>query len=638
MDRLCETAGQSLRRSDDDTDITKPFGKHVGALSARTLNPWRGCEGTGRPTHRQGCVRFAAILGLMLFLPFMACADEFDRLRPADRSSPQTSLYGFVTTLDGTYGRLADALESYAISGRLYLSREERRMRIDALRRASGISSYLDLSRISPVLRDLVALERLVQLKEVLDRIPLPAADTVPNASTAAATGLKRWRIPNTEIDFVLTENGPQRGEYLVSADTIDRLPEYYDKVRDLPYRPGPAMRLNNVYRTLSGEQTDTIYERLLSSPIGLAIVVPVRWMLSLPEWARFKVAGTASWQWLGLAIGAALTWLILYSARLAAGWLAKDEAAESSLKWHALPIPLAILLISGLFVPLLCTLLRIGGTPRVLLTYAETGMFYLAIAWLAVVGWIILGEIIIASEQLKSGSLDSQLVMLATRSAGVLIAAGCITQGADDLGFPAYSVIAGLGIGGLAVALAARDTVANFIGSMLIILEKPFRVGHLIRVSGTEGTVENVGFRSTRIRTPDNSVVSIPSSVVVNTTVENLTLRPLRRQRFLVQVSYDTPRNRLQQFIDGIRALLGDHPQVNDDNSQVRLNAFGDSSLDILVMFHLSVETYAAELEAREEILLRIMDQATDLAIAFAFPTRTIHLTGPTSELGLPG
>ena len=322
-------------------------------------------------------MRFAAILGLMLLLPFMACADEFDRLRPADRSSPQTSLYGFVTTLDGTYNRLADALESYAISGRLYLSREERRMRIDALRRASGISSYLDLSRISPVLRDLVALERLVQLKEVLDRIPLPAADTVPNASTAAATGLKRWRIPNTEIDFVLTENGPQRGEYLVSADTIDRLPEYYDKVRDLPYRPGPAMRLNNVYRTLSGEQTDTIYEALLSSPIGLAIVVPVRWMLSLPEWARFKVAGTASWQWLGLAIGAALTWLILYSARLAAGWLAKDEAAESSLKWHALPIPLAILLISGLFVPLLCTLLRIGGTPRVLLTYAETGMFY---------------------------------------------------------------------------------------------------------------------------------------------------------------------------------------------------------------------------------------------------------------------
>ncbi len=578
------------------------------------------------------------VLNLTLLLPVMVCAAEIDRLRPADRSSPQASLYGFMATLDGSYSLVAEALESYATSGRLYLSPEERRTRIDALQRASGTVAYLDLSRISPVLRDVVAFERVVQLKEILDRISLPTPDTMRDATTAAATGLKRWRIPNTEIDFVLVENGPQHGEFLISADTIDRLPEYYDKVRDLPYKPGPAMRLNNAYQTLSGGQTDTIYEALLNSPIGLAMVVPVRWMLSLPDWARFRVAGAAFWQWLGLATGAVLAWLILYGARWSALRLSKHRKVESRVKWHTLPIPLAILLITGLLLPLLCALLRIGGIPRVLLTYAETGAFYFTIAWLAVVGSIILGEIIITSERLKSGSLDSQLVMLGTRSAGILIAIGCLIQGADELGFPAYSIIAGLGVGGLAVALAARDTVANFLGSMLIMLEKPFRVGHVIRVSGTEGTVENVGFRSTRIRTPDNSVVSIPSSVVVNTTVENLTLRPLRRQRFLVQVTYDTPQVRLKQLIDGIRALLQEHAQVNDGNAQVRLNAFGDSSLDILVLFHLSVETYAAELEVREDILLRIMGMATELAIEFAFPTRTIHLTGLALESGHPG
>src|SRR5208282_6321776 len=116
-------------------------------------------------------------------------------------------------------------------------------------------------------------------------------------------------------------------------------------------------------------------------------------------------------------------------------------------------------------------------------------------------------------------------------------------------LGFPAYSVLAGLGVGGLAVALAARDSLANLLGSMLIMFEKPFRVGHLIRVSGSEGTVEDVGFRSTRIRTADNSLISIPNNSVVNATVENLSLRPMRRQRFFVGLTYAAAPEQLEQF-----------------------------------------------------------------------------------------
>jgi MscS family membrane protein len=93
------------------------------------------------------------------------------------------------------------------------------------------------------------------------------------------------------------------------------------------------------------------------------------------------------------------------------------------------------------------------------------------------------------------------------------MIAIGLLIQGSYELGFPAYSVLAGLGVGGLAVALAARDSLANLLGSMLIMFEKPFRVGHVIRVSGAERTVEDVGFRSTRTRTADNSLISIPNN-----------------------------------------------------------------------------------------------------------------------------
>src|SRR5207244_7302319 len=181
----------------------------------------------------------------------------------------------------------------------------------------------------------------------------------------------------------------------------------------------------------------------------------------------------------------------------------------------------------------------RIGGAPRVVITFVQTGALYLSAAWLSVVAASLFAEAIVASEHLRSRSLDSQLIRLGMRFVGIVIGVGLLIQGSYELGFPAYSVIAGLGVGGLAVALAARDSLANLLGSMLIMIEKPFRVGHYVKLSGGEGTVEDVVFGSTRIRTSDNSLISIPNNAVVNATVENLSLRKMRRQRLVIQMTY---------------------------------------------------------------------------------------------------
>ena len=117
---------------------------------------------------------------------------------------------------------------------------------------------------------------------------------------------------------------------------------------------------------------------------------------------------------------------------------------------------------------------------------------------------------------------------------------------------------------------------------------------------------MEDVGFRSTRIRTPDNSLVTIPSSAVVNTTVENLSIRTKRRQRFFIQVMYDTPREKVEEIVTRIRQLIVDHPLTEESTCQVRFNNFAESSLDILVIFNLMVEDYASELREREAVLLR--------------------------------
>lgn len=554
-----------------------------------------------------------------------ALAEATHPLKPIPTGSPRETLQGFLDATDTIYRLRTASLAAYANPDQIHTDREEQEAEAtlnDLLPRAVGA---LDLSRVSPILRDTVGPESVVLLREILDRIDLPDAAQIPDAAEMARLGLKKWRVPDTEIDFVLIENGPRAGQYLVSPETVARLREFYARVRSLPDRSDVTRGLIQALKNLNLDQSGTVYDIFLNSPAGLSRIVPLRWLLSMPAWSKARVFSLAIWQWLGLGLGMSLGALLIWAAvQIKRRWkmARRDEDAP---RYYSVLIPLAVMFVAGEALPTLFTILRIGGLPRILLSYAGTLTTFLAAAWLCVVATVLFAETIIASEHIKTRSLDGQLFRLGARLVGVIGASAILVKGADVLGLPAYSVVAGFGVGGLAVALAARDSVANLFGSVLIMFEKPFRVGHQIKLSGSLGTVEAVGFRSTRIRTLDNSLISIPNNSVVNATVENLSARPQRRQRFLVQVTYDTSREKLTALLEGIRRLIADHPFADSTNFHVRLNDFGESSLDILVIFHIVTEDYGQELKYREEILLRIMDLAAELGVAFAFPTRTL-------------
>jgi MscS family membrane protein len=578
-------------------------------------------------------LRIVLLVELSFAMPNTANTAEVNPLRPVDISSPRATLQGFVGTMDEIYRNIKEVLQGYSASERLYLTPDERRKRIEQLSNAAKAIKALNLTDIAPILRDTEAPERAIQLKEILDRIDIPPFESIPDQEAMSRGSSKRWRLPGTEIDIALVENGPRAGEYLVTAETVDRLPEFYSRARRLPYKPGPAADLNGLYRQLSSGGAATIYEAYSSSPAGLETIVPIRWMLSFPGWTKTPIGGVASWQWAGLVVGLVLCAGLMYGAFRLGRHLASSRPDDAGPGWHALLTPLAIIFVMAVPVFLLCAIFRIGGTPRIVITFIQTGALYLSAAWLSMIAASLLAEAIISSEHLRTGSLDSQLIRLGMRFVGLAVAVGLLIQGSWELGFPTYSVLAGLGVGGLAVALAARDSLANLLGSMLIMIEKPFRVGHYVRVIGGEGTVEDVGFRSTRIRTPDNSLISIPNNNVVNATVENLSLRKMRRQRFLVQVTYDTPREKLEELVAGIKQLIIDHPLSNKTNLNVRFNDFGESSLNVLVFFHFETTDYSAELKAREEILLGIMELAKELGIDFAFPTRTLVIETPPEQ-----
>ena len=388
----------------------------------------------------------ALLIGSIVAFSNAAKAAEVNPLRPVDTASPRETLQDFVVTVDGIYRGLKDILQGYAASQRLYLTSDERRRQVETLSAAAKAVKVLDLSDIPPVLQQTVAAERAIQLKEILDRIEIPAFDSIPDRNAAAGLPGKRWRLPETEIDIALVENGPRSGEYLVSAGTVDRLPEFYERIKKLPYKPGAGAELSDVYRKLSSGSTATIYDAYLSSPVGLERIVPIRWMLRLPAWSKSPIAGVALWQWLGLAVGLAICLAFVYGLYRLNRHLVGRRAEEAGPGWPTLLTPLAIILVTAFPVPLLCAIFRIGGTGRMVITYMQTGALYLSAAWLSMIAASLLAETIVASEHLRQRSLDSQLIRLGMRFAGMVIAAGFFDPRVLRAGFPDLFGVGGVG------------------------------------------------------------------------------------------------------------------------------------------------------------------------------------------------
>lgn len=222
---------------------------------------------------------------------------------------------------------------------------------------------------------------------------------------------------------------------------------------------------------------------------------------------------------------------------------------------------------------------------------------------------------------------LDDQLVPLLRKSLKVFIVAIGILFVLQNNGINVTSLIAGLGIGGLAVALAARDTLANFFGSVTIFVDKPFQIGDLITIGDITGTIEEVGFRSTRIRTLYNSLVTIPNAKLADAEIDNLGMRQMRRFRATINLTYDTTPEQMEAFVEGVKGIIRSYPPINKENYEVHFNEMGSHSLDVLVNLFFEVPTWSEELQFRHNFLLDVMRLAKDVGVEFAFPTQTLHV-----------
>ena len=191
---------------------------------------------------------------------------------------------------------------------------------------------------------------------------------------------------------------------------------------------------------------------------------------------------------------------------------------------------------------------------------------------------------------------------------------------------FDIATLVAGLGIGGLAVALAAKESLENLLGSFTIFLDKPFAVGDLVKVDGIEGAVEKVGFRSTRIRTAENSLITLPNKKMVDSALDNLSLREFRRVKFSVEVGLETSSDDLKKVTIAIENYLNSNLETTNPENIVMLDGFKESSFSIMITYFVKMMDYNLYLKTKEGVNFEILKIFKDNDLTFAMPTRTIY------------
>ena len=307
-----------------------------------------------------------------------------------------------------------------------------------------------------------------------MSRIPLPPVEEIPDASQvvqSADKGPTRWVIPDTEIAFVRAANGPHTNEFLFSPETVARAGEFYERVRHLPYRrPLPLNDMHDLFVT------------------GGAWMIPYTWIQSLPASLRAPIASQSAWKWIGLALVLVLfglfLWIAYHVSKLG------DHASQFLRALAQFAMPASVLVATPLVAYLALVQINLAGSVGSAAELTLSTLIFLAGAWMAWRLAPVVAEGIIASPRIAPESLDAHVIRVGARLLGILAGMALLAMGADRLGVPVYGVVAGLGVGGLAVALAARPTVENLIGGMSLFADKPIRIGDICKYGDTQGTV----------------------------------------------------------------------------------------------------------------------------------------------------
>lgn len=230
---------------------------------------------------------------------------------------------------------------------------------------------------------------------------------------------------------------------------------------------------------------------------------------------------------------------------------------------------------------------------------------------------------------------IDQLLIPFLSKALQVIIISISISVIAQEFGYDVNGFVAGLGLGGLAFALAAKDAIANLFGGIVIITEKPFSIGDWIMTPSVEGTVEDITFRSTKVRAADQALVTVPNATLANQAIKNWSKMGKRQITFRLGLTYDTPKEKLESAVEKINDLLRNHKDIHPETIIVTFDQYNESSLDIFLNFFTNTTVYGEYMKVKEDINFKIFEIIEEEGISFALPSRTLYFDSQTDIIG---
>jgi MscS family membrane protein len=454
-------------------------------------------------------------------------------------------------------------------------------------------------------------MEAILQLKEVLDRVPLPPIETIPDQQVVEAHGLTRWRVPHTSIDIAQVEKGPRAGEFLFDPLTIAQAPHMYRAVRHLPYLARETMGL---------------YEFFVSTPGRLLPPKWLAWVEDLPAWMKNPYYGKAPWQWMALVLTLLVALLVPY---LCSRWLRgfKDPGSGFMRVLRRLAVPGIALL--GLWSAEFFLVQQINFTGQSLIVVLKGLLIPITLigARISYLIALLVAEIIISSPRIDTASLDANMLRMIASILGGALGLGIIFYGANHLGVPLVPLVASLGVGGLAVALAARPTIENLIGGIILYIDRPVRVGDFCSFGDHMGTVEVIGMRSIQLRARDRTVITVPNATFADMEIVNWARCDMMQIRTTIGLRYETGAEQLRYVLVRLREMCLAHPRIDNNTMRVRFTGYGSSSQDIELRIYALTRDWNEYFAIQEDVLLRVGEIVEEAGTGFAFPSRTLYL-----------
>ncbi len=458
----------------------------------------------------------------------------------------------------------------------------------------------LDLSSLPPSTRAGRGRELAAELKDVLDRTQLINVAEISDDPMGAA-----WTLPITEVQQIVL-NRSSDGRWLFTIATLESLDE-----------------------AIVAVEKQEIVEGVEKS---VGIVSVAQWLrANAPPSLRGRALSLEGWQWIGILllilIGVAANRLAvaILQGPVMAGLRRWAHEVDSELVHRSLkPMgALAMILVWWLGISFL-------GLPLAFLRWFSTLVEVVLIFTASLTAYRlvnVLGDVLDKRARQTTSRYDDLLAPMIRSTLKVLVFVVAFVILADTFERDLTGLLAGLGIGGLAFALAAQDTLGNLFGSLTVLLDRPFQVGDWVVVGSVEGTVEEVGFRSTRIRTFYNSKITLPNSQLTSAAVDNLGDRRYRRWSTRLGLAYNTPPEKIDAFCEGVKEIILRHPHTRKDYFHVALNEFGPSALEIMLYVFFVTPDWADELKERHRLAIDIVRLAKELGVEFAFPTQTLYM-----------